>query len=104
VAGERPEARETRPEGCLRGGHGVCKCGHGLGKLRLPDTVEAGVTESGFEKLPITLRHAEAAAGLPPYHHDPFDRMLVAQARDEDLVLVTHDRRLEHYDVPILWT
>ncbi len=75
-----------------------------LGKLRLPDTVEAGVTESGFEKLPITLRHAEAAAGLPPYHHDPFDRMLVAQARDEDLVLVTHDRRLEHYDVPILWT
>jgi PIN domain nuclease of toxin-antitoxin system len=41
---------------------------------------------------------------LPSHHLDPFDRMLVAQARTEGLVLVTLDRRLEPYDVPILWT
>ncbi|MFL6263645.1 MAG: type II toxin-antitoxin system VapC family toxin [Thermoanaerobaculia bacterium] len=75
-----------------------------LGRLELPDTVEAGVLASGFEKLLITLSHAEHAANLPPHHRDPFDRMLVAQARAEGLTLVTHDRLLEPYDVEILWT
>jgi PIN domain nuclease of toxin-antitoxin system len=75
-----------------------------LGRLELPDTVESGVEDSGFEKLSITFSHAEAAAVLPQHHHDPFDRMLVAQAAAEDLTLVTHDRKLEAYDVPILWT
>ncbi|MFZ5471662.1 MAG: type II toxin-antitoxin system VapC family toxin [Myxococcota bacterium] len=60
--------------------------------------------ESGLEKLAITMSHAEAAALLPKHHHDPFDRMLVAQAQLEGLTLVTHDRRLEPYAVPILWT
>ena len=73
-----------------------------LGRLQLPDTVESGVEDSGFEKLPITFSHAEAAAVLPPHHYDPFDRMLVAQATAEGLTLVTHDRNLESYDVPIL--
>jgi len=75
-----------------------------LGRLELPDTMEAGVEESGFEKLPITFSHAEAAAALPPHNQDPFDRMLVAQALSEGLTLVTSDRRLEPYQVPILWT
>lgn len=74
-----------------------------LGKLDLPDTIEAGVIESGFEKLLITFVHAEAAARLPPHHSDPFDRMLIAQAQAEGLTLVTHDRRIEAYQVPILW-
>ncbi len=74
-----------------------------LGKLDLPDTLESGVEDSGFSKLTITFSHAEAAAALPPHHSDPFDRMLVAQARAEGLTLVTHDRKLEPYDVPILW-
>ena len=74
-----------------------------LGRLDLPDTVESGVDDSGFEKLPITFSHAEAAAALPLYHHDPFDRMLVAQATAEGLTLVTHDRKLEVYDAAILW-
>ena len=74
-----------------------------LGRLRLPDTIEAGVIDSGFEKLPISFSHAESAARLPPHHADPFDRMLVAQARVETLTLVTHDRRLAAYDVEILW-
>ncbi len=75
-----------------------------LGRLKLPDTVASGVDDSGFEKLPITFPHAESAAALPKHHHDPFDRMLVAQAAVESLTLVTHDRTLEAYDVPILWT
>jgi len=75
-----------------------------LGRLHLPDSLETGVEESGFEKLPISFAHAEAAAALPPHHPDPFDRMLIAQARIEGLTLITHDRRLEPYDVPILWT
>jgi PIN domain nuclease of toxin-antitoxin system len=75
-----------------------------LGRLEMPDTVEPGVHDSGFEKLPITLAHAETAAGLPRHHGDPFDRMLAAQALLEDLVLVTHDRSLEPYGVTILWT
>jgi len=75
-----------------------------LGRLRIPDTVEAGVIDSGFEKLPIGFSHAESAARLPPHHADPFDRMLVAQAKAEGLTLVTHDRRLAPYEIEILWT
>jgi len=74
-----------------------------LGHLELPDTMEAGVLASGFEKLPITFSHAERAASLPLHHRDPFDRMLVAQAQAEGLELVTHDRQLELYEVDILW-
>lgn len=74
-----------------------------LGRLELPDSIEAGVLASGFEKLLITFSHAERAAGLPTHHRDPFDRMLVAQAQAEGLILVTHDRLLESYDVEILW-
>lgn len=74
-----------------------------LGRLRLPDTFESGVLGSGFERLPIGFAHAEESGRLPPHHRDPFDRMLVAQARVERLTLVTHDRRLEPYEVEFLW-
>lgn len=74
-----------------------------LGRLELPDTMEAGVLASGFERLLITFSHAERATALLPHHRDPFDRMLVAQAQAEGLTLVTHDRLLEPYDVEILW-
>jgi PIN domain nuclease of toxin-antitoxin system len=74
-----------------------------LGRLELPDTVEAGVLASGFEKLLISFSHAEHAASLPHHHRDPFDRMLVAQAQAEGLTLVTHDRLLAPYDIDILW-
>jgi len=47
--------------------------------------------------------HAAAAGELPPHHRDPFDRMLVAQARVERLTLVSHDRRLEPYGGSIIW-
>lgn len=75
----------------------------GSGKLRLPAPFEEGVRASGFTPLSITFAHTEAVARLPHHHGDPFDRMLVAQARVEGLTLVTRDRRLADYGVPILW-
>ena len=74
-----------------------------VGKLHLPDTIEAGVRASGFEQLPIRFAHAERVAALPLHHRDPFDRLLVAQALVEDLVLVTNDRQLEPYEARLLW-
>jgi PIN domain nuclease of toxin-antitoxin system len=57
-----------------------------------------------FTALDITSEHALAVEMLPPHHRDPFDRMLVAQARLEKLTLVTHDPRLRSYDVPLIET
>ena len=55
------------------------------------------MAQAGFVELPVTLRHALAVKDLPPLHRDPFDRLLVAQALLERLVLVTHDRQLAAY-------
>lgn len=74
-----------------------------LGRLRYPGTIEAGVEDSGFEPLPISLAHAERAARLPKHHADPFDRMLVAQAEIERLTIVTNDRALGAYESEIVW-
>lgn len=73
-----------------------------IGRLSLPDTIEAGVEASGFEKLVVTFAHAERVATLPLHHRDPFDRILVAQALVEDLTLVSSDGQLAAYDVPLL--
>jgi len=73
-----------------------------LGKLHAPESILDLLPEEGFETLPITARHAEAAARLPLLHRDPFDRMLVAQAHLERLTLVTHDEALWAYDLEIL--
>lgn len=75
-----------------------------LGRLTLPAPFREGVSASGFDELPISIAHAEAAGALPPHHTDPFDRMLVAQARLEGLTLVTHDPAIQAYDVKVLWT
>ena len=74
-----------------------------LGRLRAEDDLAERALASGLEPLPVTLEHAVAAGRLPLHHHDPFDRMLVAQARVEGLVLATRDRQLQQYDVRILW-
>ena len=70
-----------------------------LGKLRAPDNLADTVQEAGFAALPITLAHAEQAGMLPPHHRDPFDRMLVAQALAEGLVVVTDDALIPKYGV-----
>ena len=70
-----------------------------LGRLAPTRTVSEAVAESGFEELPVRFRHAEALATLPRHHRDPFDRMLVAQARSERLTIVTRDAAFHAYDV-----
>ncbi|MGH3343451.1 MAG: type II toxin-antitoxin system VapC family toxin [Carbonactinosporaceae bacterium] len=60
------------------------------------------VRDGGFGELPIRSEHAITAGRLPMIHRDPFDRMLVAQARCEDLTLVTRDAEIQKYDVAIL--
>ena len=74
-----------------------------LGKLQVdPNKLIASLREAGFEPLPITWEHAAAVGPLPDLHRDPFDRMLVAQALVEDLVLVTRDPLVTQYDVATL--
>ena len=73
-----------------------------LGRLRPTRTVEQAVSESGFLELPVTFRHAEQVAALPPHHRDPFDRMLVAQAAIEELTLVTRDPVFARYAVDVI--
>ncbi len=55
-----------------------------------------------FQTLTITAAHAVDAAALPPHHSDPFDRMLIAQARAETLTLISVDNRFPKYDVELL--
>jgi PIN domain nuclease of toxin-antitoxin system len=57
----------------------------------------AAIDASGFQELPMTAKHAAAVVKLPPYHTDPFDRMLIAQAFLEPLRLVTADKVLGAY-------
>jgi PIN domain nuclease of toxin-antitoxin system len=73
-----------------------------MGKLRLDRPVVAAVLALGFEILPIAGVHAEHAGGLPRHHNDPFDRMLIAQAYLEGMVLGTQDRRMRPYGVVTL--
>lgn len=71
-------------------------------KLTLPDDYAARLLAAGFEELPVTIAHADRAMKLPPLHGDPFDRLLIGQALEEGLVLVTSDRAIAGYDVPIM--
>jgi PIN domain nuclease of toxin-antitoxin system len=66
-----------------------------------PGELRAGLLRSGYEELPVTAPHALAILGLPLLHGDPFDRLLVAQARAENLILLTADRALEAYGPPV---
>lgn len=74
-----------------------------LGKLRFPGSFSDAVTESEFSRLDITFDHAEAVGDLPHHHGDPFDRLLIAQATVEGLTLVSADRQMEPYKIPVVW-
>lgn len=72
------------------------------GRLETPDDLEAIVDEAGFDVLAIDLRHTDEVRRLPFHHRDPFDRLLVAQARVEGLALVTSDPAMAAYDVGLI--
>lgn len=74
-----------------------------IGKLKIPESEYLEELRlHRFMPLSITTEHALAVENLPPYHKDPFDRMLIAQALEEKLALVTRDPRIKAYDVRII--
>lgn len=73
-----------------------------LGRLRPSRTVEQAVSDSGFRELPVSFRHAARVATLPRHHGDPFDRLLVAQAEEEGLVLVSRDPAFRPYELKLV--
>lgn len=66
-----------------------------------PHLLRRGLIENGYEELPIISQHALAVGQLPDVHRDPFDRILVAQATVEGLLLLTHDPLVKAYPGPI---
>lgn len=81
------------------------KCG--AGKLRLPmgavEFAQQSVSHLGLTWLPVTLDHIRRLQQLPPYHRDPFDRMLIAQALAEQMPMITADREFARYGLEVIW-
>jgi PIN domain nuclease of toxin-antitoxin system len=77
-----------------------------MGRIKLRDPLEVWAPDAlaahGFALLNVTVAHAVAVAALPHHHTDPFDRLLIAQARLEHLALVTSDAAFDEYDVRVL--
>jgi PIN domain nuclease of toxin-antitoxin system len=80
---------------------------HRLGKLPgagpLAVDFAREVRQQGFSPLPITLEHGQVAGSLPGGHRDPFDRMLIAQAREEKMALVSNETLFDAFGVPRVW-
>jgi len=74
-----------------------------IGKLAVGEDLLGALEADGFLELPMTARHAIEAARLPLRHRDPFDRMLVAQARLEGLDIITGDPKIADYGASVLW-
>jgi PIN domain nuclease of toxin-antitoxin system len=73
-----------------------------VGKLHVPDRLQDRVREDGAELLALTPEHGLGLSALPLHHRDPFDRLLISQARHEGLTILTADRRFAAYDVPLV--
>lgn len=80
---------------------------HALGRLELAEPprslVYAQITRHGYLPLDVTLEHVLSVGELPVHHRDPFDRLLIAQAREERLTLVSADAAFTRYDMSVLW-
>ncbi len=78
-----------------------------LGKLKLPIPYEEffpkQIEQLGFSILPIIPRHLHELIKLPFHHRDPFDRLLIAQAKAEDMTMITCDESMGAYDISLLW-
>lgn len=75
----------------------------GLGKLEAPDDIEDALLKNRFESLPIRMKHTLEIANLPSIHSDPFDRMIIAQAKVEGLTILSRDEHIRRYDVSLVW-
>jgi PIN domain nuclease of toxin-antitoxin system len=66
-----------------------------------PRVLRRGLLENGYNELSVSSEHAMATRGLPNFHRDPFDRILIAQAIVEDLTLLTADATVARYAGPV---
>ena len=66
-----------------------------------PSLLRQALVEAGWRELPVEAHHALAVGQLPPLHRDPFDRLLLAQAQADGLLLITADRQLAQYPGPV---
>lgn len=103
----RPEARRAIQDpgnwvGVSAGSVWEIAIKRAVGKLQVGGDLLDSLRRTPFDLIPITPDHAWAAGALPPHHKDPFDRLLIAQARAERLTIVTRDPRFEPYGVDIL--
>ena len=73
-----------------------------MGKLDVPMDFVERIRNADYIRLLVNFEHAELAGRLPMHHRDPFDRMLVAQAQVEELVLATRDRNMARYGVEVM--
>jgi len=77
------------------------------GRLTLPEPADLYVTKRmnmhAFSAMPVEFSHALEVTNLPPLHSDPFDRLLVAQARLEKLPILTADAAIGRYEVEVIW-
>ena len=78
-----------------------------LGKLVVDPSVSADLgaylAEQGFVELAVTVAHGQRAGALPGAHRDPFDRMLIAQAQAENLVIVSNEAMFDAYGITRIW-
>lgn len=79
-----------------------CAIKASIGRLELPEDFYDSVPEAGYEVMPIRISHLNVYRTLPMHHRDPFDRMLVAQARAEAMTLISRDPEIAKYDVDVL--
>lgn len=78
------------------------KCGLGRTDFEVePIALRRGLIDAEYGELAVTSAHAVAVAALPPIHKDPFDRLLIAQARTEGITLLTSDRLVAQYPGPV---
>jgi PIN domain nuclease of toxin-antitoxin system len=73
-----------------------------LGKLDIPDNYLDTLKDEGFQELPVKWSHSRYVNYLPLIHRDPFDRLLVAQAKVEDLTLLSTDTYIRQYDIKVI--
>ncbi len=78
---------------------GEARIKQSLGNLELPETFRADIAEQGFRELAVLGEHTDELVRLPSHHRDPFDRLLIAQARGAGMTLVTADENIARYDV-----
>ncbi len=75
-----------------------------LKKIKFPlEDLERSAKEANFTELKVSIQHAVAYEKLPLLHRDPFDRLLIAQAQSDGLVLLTRDSKFAEYGITVIW-